>query len=677
MFSPISSTNFHTQPQITATQPDGITVERQFSTPSAPVPSSAYQAQFARKIRFGHQLTRNDYLVAHGSTVPITADSSAKTLFALIESALFKLSQNDTSNLKYQLQAHSGYLGDIAATADNLLLLGRPVDTIVQSSAGHASTLPLQASRLNPQSRLYISKNATIELGPVKGLGYGTNHDWQITREYINEYIRDREALLQATTGEESREKLYKDLRSAKEYNALEALAYAKKGLVDAILVGDDKVLTRKKLDEFYQSKGWDAEQIADFNSDIEHINDIPKKYLTPLREFNRDSLVPETVGIPVERSSYRQVSLPKQFLIFKRGLNGQNFSKVLVDKDHPLERISQGPDFTSQIQYWLGFPHPGILYDDVLHFHTEFTEFSADQVVQALHALAEKKTQFKEGGGEPSNIKILVNSPGGSVWAGEEIRSAIEQETIPVDVIVQGMAASCGAYLLASATGNRFATPNARIMIHQPLSSQLERGSIHESNENADNMEAVAKKITKVIAKATGRPEKEVWQDMKQDTWMNPLEAMFYGPKGMLDGILVASNKAVTRDDVMNYLKTDPDVQKFLKEKFGKDDPDENVKAYLEDRLKNLREPNRIYEPKQWEQVYGQDPFSNPFKTLQKLSAKAKPLNEIPKLKNSASRPQATIDHFNVGLSDDTLASLLPFLPADEASQKAASKRS
>jgi ATP-dependent Clp protease protease subunit len=677
MFSPISSTNFHTQPQITATQPDGITVERQFSTPSAPVPSSAYQAQFARKIRFGHQLTRNDYLVAHGSTVPITADSSAKTLFALIESALFKLSQNDTSNLKYQLQAHSGYLGDIAATADNLLLLGRPVDTIVQSSAGHASTLPLQASRLNPQSRLYISKNATIELGPVKGLGYGTNHDWQITREYINEYIRDREALLQATTGEESREKLYKDLRSAKEYNALEALAYAKKGLVDAILVGDDKVLTRKKLDEFYQSKGWDAEQIADFNSDIEHINDIPKKYLTPLREFNRDSLVPETVGIPVERSSYRQVSLPKQFLIFKRGLNGQNFSKVLVDKDHPLERISQGPDFTSQIQYWLGFPHPGILYDDVLHFHTEFTEFSADQVVQALHALAEKKTQFKEGGGEPSNIKILVNSPGGSVWAGEEIRSAIEQETIPVDVIVQGMAASCGAYLLASATGNRFATPNARIMIHQPLSSQLERGSIHESNENADNMEAVAKKITKVIAKATGRPEKEVWQDMKQDTWMNPLEAMFYGPKGMLDGILVASNKAVTRDDVMNYLKTDPDVQKFLKEKFGKDDPDENVKAYLEDRLKNLREPNRIYEPRQWEQVYGQDPFSNPFKTLQKLSAKAKPLNEIPKLKNSASRPQATIDHFNVGLSDDTLASLLPFLPADEASQKAASKRS
>jgi ATP-dependent Clp protease protease subunit len=665
-----------TPPGQSGTNANSTSIPQNHSLVFSSLPSSALKAQFAGKIRFGHQLTRNDYVVTHGAGTFLNSDTAAKTLVALMQSSLFKLSQGDSSRLKYNLQAHGGYLGDMTATADNLLLLGRPVDTIIQSSAGMASTFALQTSRLaGVGGNVYISKDATLQLGPMKGIGYGTNHDWQISREHVNEYIQDLISILQLTTGENDRSKLFRDLNSAKELNSLQALAYGKNGLVDAILCGKDQVLSRAKLDEFYQSKGWNRKQIEEFNRHPDNMDEIPQEFLTPLSEFSKDSIVPEVQLTPIQRATYKQVSLPQQFLIFKRQLNSPWFNSVHPDKPHTKERISEAPDFTSQIQYWLGVPQPGIFYDDTILFHSAFTEFSADQVTQALHALNEKKQQQKEDGLTPSNIKILVNSPGGSIWAAEEIRSTLSQLETPVDVIAQGMSASAGAYLLASATGNRLATPHARIMIHQVslVSPRPIRQNIQENNEEADNIQALTRKSARVIAKSSGRNEQEVWQDLKQDTWLNTLEAMFYGDKGLLDGILVASDKVVTREDVLNYLKTDPDVQDYLKKRFKKDDPEKNVKAYLDDRLKQLRDPNPVYDPKEWEERYGKDPFSNCIVTLNKLAAKAKPLSEIPKLQGSATRPQPTVDHFIVSLDDDRLGSLLPLLPSGESKQKAA----
>jgi ATP-dependent Clp protease protease subunit len=658
------------------------------TTSTGHIPPSAYKALFAGNIRFGHRLTENDYVVSQSMSTPITANTADKTLSALMQNAILKLSQLDFSNLKYSLHAsESQGVHNVTAAADNLLLVGRPVDTFIQSDAGPRALFPLLTARmLNNGSRFYMSKEASIALGPYETFRGGTLHSQLTQREYANEFFRDLEALIQTTTGKTDRAQINRDINSARNLNALESLNYGKKGLVDAVLVGTDQVLSRAKLDEFYKSKHWDPEtdqeKIAEFNAKPDSIDDIPKEFLTSLNEYNESSVAPDMTVAPLRRNAYQSATMmPPQPIMINHALNGQGISSVLIDKQNLNERIKSAPNLTGRTEYWLGALKDapdllnllGVLYDDTIHFHTEFTEFSADKITHAIHVLSNKKQQAKATGVEPSNIKILVNSPGGYIHAAEEIRSAINQIEMPVDVIAQGMAASCGSYLLASATGNRLATPNARIMIHQGASGFY--GNTKESDEHTDNLEANEKKYAQVIAKSSGRDVKEVRRDLKQDTWMNSLEAMFYGPKGLVDGILVASDKAVTKDDVLEYLKSDPDVQAFLAEKFGKKDAEANVNAYLNEHIKGLREPNEVHQAEKWEKLYGRDPLLNPQFTLQKLAEKAKPLSET-KLKDSASRPQQTIDHFNVGLSDDMLGSLLPFLPSEQAQQLISQKK-
>lgn len=646
------------------------------STPS--VSGSLYtKALVSPQIRFGHQLTKSDYVVSQGAFVPMTADTSAKTLMALMQNALMKLGQGDLSNIKYAPHSYeSSYPNDAKATADNLILLGRPVDTVIESIAGPAALYSILMSRvISDQSRAYIAKDATITLGPHEFGAGGKNHDQQIRREFFNEHFRDLESLVSIATGKTDRVAISKDLNSAKELNALEALAYGEKGLADAILMGSDKVLSREKLLEFYQSKGWDPKtdrsQIDSFNQEPDSLEEIPAEFLTPLIEYNKHSVPSELQLKRNTRRNYHSIGDGiEDFAVVKRRLGGdpRQISEAYIDKPTLRDRINGTPDLTSRIELLTGkplFSFPGVIYDDTILFHSAFTDFSVDQVQRAIEALDEKKQrQVDANGNGPSNIKILLNSPGGAGFALEELRSTIHQQNTPVDVIVQGMAASAGAYLLASATGNRFATPSAGIMFHQSLG--YSSGNFQQQNEQLDNTQALNKKLAGVLANSTGRDIKDIWRDMKQDTWMNGLEALFYGPKGLLDGILVGPNNAITKEDVLEYLKTDSEVQGFLKEKYGKDNPDENVQEYLDDRLHKLREPNRIHDPEEWEKVYGADPFENSLKTIMAVAEKSKPLDEIEKLKGSAPRSQPTIDQFVVGIDDPRMEMLLPFLNAE-----------
>jgi hypothetical protein len=272
-----------------------------------PIASVHFQALAAPQIRrveapkFGHILTDNDYLITHRVRTPVNAYAASKTLRAQILRDMVKREQEDKSNLKYCLSAYASYWNtDEAALADNLILADRDVDTVIQGHAGPASVMALMMTRMmNGTGRRYMSKDATLNLGPVEMGLSGKNHDQQIRRELNNESLRDKESLVMLASGETDRKKVNDYLNSGVDFNALESLAFGKHGLVDAILVGRDKVLTREGLEKFYAAKKFTPEQIAAFNKDPLNVDQITnnvtfQKFLMPLAEYSPAAIVSE-----------------------------------------------------------------------------------------------------------------------------------------------------------------------------------------------------------------------------------------------------------------------------------------------------------------------------------------------------------------------------------------------
>jgi ATP-dependent Clp protease protease subunit len=270
-------------------------------------------------------------------------------------------------------------------------------------------------------------------------------------------------------------------------------------------------------------------------------------------------------------------------------------------------------------------------LEDDVIFFNDGFVDESAEQMTDALTALDVKKRQEADS----SHVKILVNSPGGSIWSGMDIRSTINQMKSKVDVIVTGMAASCGAYLMSSATGVRMATPNARIMIHDAWWSLGAQTDLHY-NDRIDYLDRSTRNFVEAIADASGRPFEAVWEDMKIDVWLNPLESMFYGDKGLTDVVLLEGNKAITKADVKAYML----------EQMGSEAA---FNSYVENKITSLRSGKRSWKPEDHNE---NDPFGNPLRTIQLVAKRfAKPVSEIPILQKSTPRPNTPLNHYVMSL--------------------------
>ena len=135
-------------------------------------------------------------------------------------------------------------------------------------------------------------------------------------------------------------------------------------------------------------------------------------------------------------------------------------------------------------------------------------------------------------------DISIYINSPGGSVTAGMAIYDTMNFVKSDVSTICVGMAASMGAVLLAAGEkGKRFATPNAEILIHQPLigggglSGQTTEIKIH-----ADHMVKTREKLNKFLSERTGQPLEVINKDTERDNYMTAEEALKYG---LIDGIM------------------------------------------------------------------------------------------------------------------------------------------
>ncbi|KAM6582756.1 hypothetical protein CsatB_009758 [Cannabis sativa] len=161
------------------------------------------------------------------------------------------------------------------------------------------------------------------------------------------------------------------------------------------------------------------------------------------------------------------------------------------------------------------------LLRQRIIFLGSQVDDVTADFIISQLLFLdAEDSTK---------DITLFINSPGGSVTAGMGIYDAMKLCKADVSTVCLGLAASMGAFLLASGTkGKRFCMPNSRVMIHQPLGTA--GGKASEMGIRIREMVYHKIKLNKIFSRITGKPESQIEQDTDRDNFMNAWEAKEYG---------------------------------------------------------------------------------------------------------------------------------------------------
>ena len=167
------------------------------------------------------------------------------------------------------------------------------------------------------------------------------------------------------------------------------------------------------------------------------------------------------------------------------------------------------------------------LLNDRIIFLGEEVNDTTASLVVAQL--------LYLEAQDPDKDIQMYINSPGGSVTAGMAIYDTMQYIKCDVSTICMGMAASMGAFLLASGTkGKRFALPNAEIMIHQPLIAGGQGGGLSgqatDIKIHADHIIRTRAKMNRLLSEYTGQPLEKVEQDTERDNFLSAQEAKEYG---------------------------------------------------------------------------------------------------------------------------------------------------
>lgn len=161
------------------------------------------------------------------------------------------------------------------------------------------------------------------------------------------------------------------------------------------------------------------------------------------------------------------------------------------------------------------------LLKDRIIFLGEEVNEHTANIVVAQLIHLADEDPK--------KDIKLYINSPGGSVYDGLAIYDTIKYIAPDVQTIGIGLQASMGAFLLSSGTkGKRFALPSSRIMIHQPSSGT--QGKITDQEITLKEGIFLKKMLNEILAKNTGQRLSKVEKDAERDFWMSAADAKAYG---------------------------------------------------------------------------------------------------------------------------------------------------
>lgn len=161
------------------------------------------------------------------------------------------------------------------------------------------------------------------------------------------------------------------------------------------------------------------------------------------------------------------------------------------------------------------------LLNERIIFLGEEVNEHTANIVVAQLLHLAYEDPK--------KDIKLYINSPGGTVYDGMAIYDTIQYIKPDVMTIGIGLQASMGSFLLSSGTkGKRVALPNSRIMIHQPSSGT--QGKVTDQEITLRESIYLKNRLNEILAKNTGQKLAKIEKDMDRDFWMSAEEAKTYG---------------------------------------------------------------------------------------------------------------------------------------------------
>lgn len=173
--------------------------------------------------------------------------------------------------------------------------------------------------------------------------------------------------------------------------------------------------------------------------------------------------------------------------------------------------------------------------YDIYSRLLRERVVFLVGPVNDQVANLVVAQLLFLESENPDKDISLYINSPGGSVSAGMSIFDTMQFIKPQVSTLCMGMAASMGAFLLtAGEKGKRFALPNAKIMIHQPLGGA--QGQATDIEIHAREILKTREQLNRIMADRTGQPLEKIQADTERDYYMSSAEAQTYG---LIDQVL------------------------------------------------------------------------------------------------------------------------------------------
>lgn len=178
-----------------------------------------------------------------------------------------------------------------------------------------------------------------------------------------------------------------------------------------------------------------------------------------------------------------------------------------VLEDENPMERMIESSVFRK-------------LYDNrILYLRGPIEDTVADTLVAQMMSLDADSTK---------DITLYINSPGGIVSGMFAIYDVMHLMNSKVNTVCVGMAASAAAFLLATSSGRRAATPNARIMFHQPLGGA--RGQAVDIQIQAQQIVFLRERLNEILAERTGQPLERIQKDTDRDFWLSAQEAVDYG---------------------------------------------------------------------------------------------------------------------------------------------------
>lgn len=176
------------------------------------------------------------------------------------------------------------------------------------------------------------------------------------------------------------------------------------------------------------------------------------------------------------------------------------------------------------------------LLRDNIIFLGTEVNQHTANLIVAQLLFLANENPK--------KDIKLYINSPGGSVYDALAIYDTMQYVSNDIQTVGIGVQASAAAFLLSSGTkGKRSLLEHATVMIHQPSSGT--RGKVTDQEIDLQEALRLKKLLESIMAKNTGQKPEKVHEDMERDKWLTATEAKKYG---IVDEIITTLPKSTKK---------------------------------------------------------------------------------------------------------------------------------